>query len=138
MPTTATLEIARWITKISPRSDKVTSIAKISCKALHALQLISFSLGQQMSYRHYWMKKYHSGAGISHYCAHFFTHIGFIAMDWTFAASAFILAELAMFQTAIGIFEQLSAAIAQVAVSLFITAIDGNHCRNSSLLLFYP
>ena len=96
------------------------------------------SLGPQMFYCHYWMKEYHTRAGKAHHIAHFFTHIGFIAMDWAFAASAFILAELAMFQTAIGIFEQLSAAIAQVAVSLFITAIDGNHCRNSSLLLFYP
>ena len=87
---------------------------------------------------HNWMEKYHSGTGETHDFAHTLTHIGFITVYRAFAASAFILAELAMFQTAIGIFEQLSAAIAQVAVSLFITAIDGNHCRNSSLLLFYP
>ena len=87
---------------------------------------------------HNWMEKYHSGTGEAHDFAHTLTHIGFIAMDGAFAASALPLAKLAMFQTTVGILKKHFTIITQMTVTLFITAIDGNHCRNSSLLLFYP
>lgn len=87
---------------------------------------------------HNWMEKYHSGTGEAHDFAHTLTHIGFITVYRTFAASAFLLAELAMTQTTIGIFKKLPASIAHVAVALFVTAIDGYHYRNGLLFTFYP
>ena len=103
-----------------------------------ALQLILFSLIPQMPYCHHRVKKQHPGAGEAHNLAHTLTHIGLVAMNGAFAAGTLSLAELAMLQTAVGIFKKLPATIAQVSVSLFITAIDGNHCCNGLFLSFYP
>ena len=84
------------------------------------------------------MEKNHSGTGETHDFAHTLTHIGFITVYRAFAASAFLLAELAMTQTTIGIFKKLPASIAHVAVALFVTAIDGYHYRNGTFLSLYP
>ena len=84
------------------------------------------------------MEKNHSGTGEAHDFTHSLTHIGFIAMDGAFAASALPLAKLAMFQTTVGILKKLPASIAHVAVALFVTAIDGYHYRNGLLFTFYP
>ena len=91
-----------------------------------------------MSYRHQGMEEYHSWAGEAHYLAHAFTHIGFVAMYWALTAGAFSLAEFAMLQTAVGILEEPTAFIAQSAVTLFISAIYGYHCRNGLFLSLYP
>jgi hypothetical protein len=91
-----------------------------------------------MPYCHYWVKEYHSGAGKAHYLAHALTHVGLVAMDWTFAASTLSLAELAVVQTAVGIFKKQFAVIAQAAVPLFVTAIYVYHCRNGLLLTLNP
>ena len=91
-----------------------------------------------MSHSHQGMEEYHSWAGEAHYLAHAFTHIGFVAMYGALTAGAFSLAELAMLQAVVGIFQQLAATIAQSAVTLFISAIYGYHCRNGLFLSLYP
>ena len=87
---------------------------------------------------HNWTEKYHPGAGKAHHLAHALTHVGLVAMDWTFAAGAFIVTELAVVQTAVGIFKKQFAVIAQAAVPLFVTAIYVYHCRNGLLLTLNP
>ena len=84
------------------------------------------------------MEKNHSGTGEAHDFTHSLTHIGFIAMDGAFAASALPLAKLAMFQTTVGILKKHFTIITQMTVTLFITAIDGQHCRNGTFLSLYP
>ena len=91
-----------------------------------------------MSHSHQGMEEYHSWAGEAHHLAHAFTHDRVVAMDWAFAAGCLALAELAMLQAAVGIFQQLAATIAQVAVTLLVTAIDGHHCRNGLFLSLDP
>ena len=91
-----------------------------------------------MSHSHQGMEEYHSRAGEAHYLAHAFTHIGFVAMYGALTAGAFSLAELAMLQAAVGILEEPAAFIAQSAVTLFISAIYGYHCRNGLFLSLYP
>ena len=103
-----------------------------------ALQLILFSLIPQMPYCHHRVKKQHPGAGEAHNLAHTLTHIGLVAMNGAFAARTLSLAELAMLQTAVGILEEPAAFIAQSAVTLFISAIYGYHCRNGLFLSLYP
>ena len=97
-----------------------------------------FPLIPQMAYRHHRVEKYHPGAGKAHHLAHALTHVGLVAMDWTFAASTLSLAELAVVQTAVGIFKKQFAVIAQAAVPLFVTAIYFYHCRNGLLLTLNP
>ena len=91
-----------------------------------------------MAYRHHRVEKYHPGAGKAHHLAHALTHVRLVAMDWTFAASTLSLAELAVVQTAVGIFKKQFAVIAQAAVPLFVTAIYFYHCRNGLFLSLYP
>ena len=91
-----------------------------------------------MSHSHQGMEEYHSWAGEAHYLAHAFTHIGFVAVYGALTTGAFSLAELAMLQAAVGILEEPTAFIAQSAVTLFISAIYGYHCRNGLLLTLNP
>ena len=91
-----------------------------------------------MSHSHQGMEEYHSWAGEAHYLAHTLAHVGLVAMYWALTAGAFSLAELTMLQAAVDIFQQLAATIAQSAVTLFISAIYGYHCRNGLFLSLYP
>ena len=89
-----------------------------------------------MSNRLYRMIKYHPPTGKPHHFPYFFSILRLIAMNRTFFAGRFVIAERTMLETRKGIIEQATARRAQFPVTFGTATVKAYHQPNRFLFPF--
>ncbi len=92
-----------------------------------------------MMQRQTWMINQQARSRIAHDFAHFRFHIGFIAVDFAFAAGAFLVLEGAFVKALDGVVFELLAFGAELSVGYMVVpfAVDVNHVADGFLFTYH-